>query len=181
MTRLSEPKTPSAHSPHVRTASQPLPPMATLVDQYADRLYRAAALGQSPDDARDLCQETFLVAARSADTFEGRSAPYTWLYGIMKNLRRSRRRKAARTLPADAPRLTVATPEARLTREQTHRRVHDAIARLPESQREAVALFYLEELRVAEVADRLNVPIGTVKSRLSAARSVLRRALKGDR
>ena len=155
--------------------------MTALVDQYADRLYRAAALGQSPDEARDLCQETFLVAARNPAAFEGRSAPYTWLYGIMKNLRRARRRKAARPAPIDAPRLSVVTPEADLTRQQTHRRVHAAVAKLPESQREAVALFYLEELSVAEVAARLGVPPGTVKSRLSAARSVLRRALKGDR
>ena len=177
---MSEPNQPATHSLHVRIASQPLPPMSTLVDQYADRLYRAAALGQSPDDARDLCQETFLIAARNPTAFEGRSTPYTWLYGIMKNLRRTHRRKAARPLPTDTPRLSVATPEAKLTRQQTHQRVHAAIARLPESQREAVALFYLEELSVADVAQRLGVPVGTVKSRLSAARSVLRRALKGD-
>lgn len=155
--------------------------MTTLVDQYADRLYRAAALGHSPDEARDLCQETFLVAARDPAAFQGRSAPYTWLYGIMTNLRRSHRRKATRPLPVDAPRLSVITPEADLTRQQTHHRVHAAVAKLPESQREAVALFYLEELSVADVAERLGVPIGTVKSRLSAARDVLRRALKGDR
>lgn len=153
--------------------------MARLVDQYADRLYRAAALGSTPEDARDLCQETFLVAARSQ--FEGRSAPYTWLYGIMKNLRRERRRKARRRAPADAPRLAIATPEAQLARTQTRAAVQAAVSHLPENQREAVMLFYLEELPVAEVARRTGVPAGTIKSRLFAARTALRRALKGDR
>lgn len=144
------------------------------VDAYAERLFRAAAVGSSPDEARDLCQETFLVAARSR--FEGRSAPYTWLYGIMKNLRRDRRRRAARPTP-DQPRLAVITPEAAMARSQTRARVQAAVSKLPEIQREVVVLYYLEELSVAAVAARLELPPNTVKSRLFAARSALRRAL----
>lgn len=173
--KKSEPIGAQTHSPPVTTH----PSIPLLVERYADRLYRAAAASCSPDEARDLCQQTFLIAARS--TFEGRSAPYTWLYGIMKNLRREQRRKARRPLPASAPALSVATPESEMARSQIQARVRAAVAHLPETQRDAVILFYLEECPVAEVAERLGVPVGTVKSRLHAARAVLRRALKGDR
>ena len=54
------------------------------VEAYGPRLFRAAALKASPEEAADLCQEVFLVATRSR--FEGRSSPYTWLYGILHNL-----------------------------------------------------------------------------------------------
>lgn len=170
--KKSEPIRRGRHSPDVQTQAINL---EHWVDQYAERLYRAAAVGTDPDDARDLCQETFLVAARSR--FEGRSAPYTWLYGIMKNLRRARRRRAARVEP-HRPQLAVVTPEAEVARGQVRRRVQAAVAHLPEIQREVVVLYYLEELPIAAVAERLGLPANTVKSRLFAARSALRRALK---
>lgn len=173
--KKSEPIPAPAHSGGVQS---PTLNLDQWVDRYATRLYRAAAIGSTPDEARELCQETFLVAARSP--FEGRSAPYTWLYGIMKNLRRDRRRQAARVAPAQ-PTLAVVTPEAAVARSETRQRVQAAVAHLPEIQREVVVLYYLEELSIAEVAERLDLPANTIKSRLFAARSALRRALTEGR
>lgn len=156
--------------------------VAQWVDAHAARLYRAAALLASEAEAADLVQEVFLVASRRRGAFDGSSAPYTWLYGILRNLARDRRKKYARRA-----RLTVvdgrqsSDPERMLAAERERVRVRDAVQRLPDGHREVVAMFYLDEVPVAEVARRLGVPAGTVKSRLFKARAALRRALEGGR
>lgn len=156
--------------------------LAGWADRYAPRLYRAAALATGDDDlARDLVQEVFLVAARRGAGFAARSAPYTWLYGILKNLIRTRRRterRRADKLQAERPALRVVDPEQQTGRAQDRARVRAAVAALPEAQQAVVALFYLEERSVAEVAAELGLPPGTVKSRLHEARAALRWALE---
>ncbi len=156
------------------------------VDAHSTRLYRAAALFTSEAEAADLCQEVFLIAARKQHSFDARSTAYTWLYGILRNLVRDRRKKQNRRtlrLVEDPPQNPVARqdPETKLSAAEDRDRVRTAVGALAEGQRDVVALFYLEELAVAEVADRLELPIGTVKSRLFQARATLKRALKGGR
>ena len=156
--------------------------LAAWVDAHAARLYRAAALFTSEAEAADLCQEVFLVAARRRGAFDGRSAPYTWLYGILCNLVRDRRKKRARRQLRLVP---APSATGDLTRDVAARedraRVRAAVAALPEEQREVVVCFYLDELSVAETAARMGLAPGTVKSRLFAARRQLRRALEGGR
>lgn len=156
--------------------------IAGWVEGHAARLYRAAALLTTEAEASDLVQETFLIAARRRATFDGTSAPYTWLYGILRNLVRDGRKKTARrarlTLVERRP---ARDPERLLAAERDRARVRDAVRGLPDAHREVVALYYLEELPLAEVADRLGLPAGTVKSRLFKARASLRRALEGGR
>ena len=155
--------------------------LAQWVDEYAPRLYRAAALFTSQDEARDLCQEVFLVAARTGSSFAEQSTPYTWLYAILRNLVWDRRRKSARRargVPLERP-LPVLSPEQEARRREDRRRVRRAVAELPEMQREVVSLFYLQERSVGEVALQMGVPVGTVKSRLFSARTALKRALEG--
>lgn len=156
--------------------------LAAWVDAHAARLYRAAALLAAEAEAADLVQEVFLVASRRRAAFDGSAAPYTWLYGILRNLARDRRRKQARRArlrPVDDRRSR--DPERLLAAERDRARVRAAVRRLPDGHREVVALYYLDELPVAEVARRLGVPPGTVKSRLFKARAALRRALEGGR
>ncbi len=156
--------------------------LAAWVDAHAARLYRAAALLAAEVEAADLVQEVFLVASRRRAAFDGSAAPYTWLYGILRNLARDRRRKHARRArlrPVDDRR--ARDPERMLAAERDRARVRAAVRRLPDGHREVVALYYLEEVPVAEVARRLGLPPGTVKSRLFKARAALRRALEGGR
>ena len=150
------------------------------VDRYAERLYRTAAFLSSPAEAEDLTQEVFLVAARRMAEFEGRSAPYTWLCGILHNLvRESRRRAARRAIPPPAAGWKAPTPEAHARAREDRERLKAALERLPAEQREVVEAYYLAERPVAEVAAELGCPVGTVKSRLYAARAALRRVLEG--
>lgn len=164
-------------------AKQP-EPLIRWIDEHSPRLYRSAARLASVEEAEDLCQDVFLVAADRWGGFEGRSQPYTWLHGILRNLIRDRRRKQATRARRVAPQLQVMeadTPERQLHRAQDRQRVREAIAGLPEPQREVIARFYVEDRSIAEIAAALGLPEGTIKSRLFNGRRALRRALEGAR
>jgi RNA polymerase sigma-70 factor (ECF subfamily) len=156
--------------------------LETWVDAYATRLFHAAAGLSSEAEAPDLCQEVFLVAARKRAGFDGRSAPYTWLNGILRNLVRDkhkkRTRRGLRLLSAEPT--PVPDPERTLSSQQDRQRLRAAVAELPERQREVVQLYYLQEHTVSDVAEALSLAAGTVKSRLFEARRTLRHALQGD-
>lgn len=127
-----------------------------------------------------------MIAARRREAFQGRSAPYTWLFGILRNLVRDRRKKTTRRarlrlISPPRPDVDTSDPEGEVSARQDRARVRDAISTLPAPQREVVVLFYLEELSVSDVAGRLGIAPGTVKSRLFKARSVLKHALSGGR
>ena len=152
------------------------------------RIHRAAlVLCGNPWDADDLAQETFLVLARQGDSFEGRSRIYTWLYGILLNLdRRERRRWGMRRKKlqllwdsqseGESPRSDAAT-EVKEWKNSLWARV----AKLPEGQRQALVLRFSEGLRYEEIAEVLNCPLGTVKSRIFHGLGALRRTARPGR
>ena len=147
------------------------------------RLYRAAFyLAGDRHEAEELCQETFAIALGSE--FRGASAPYTFLYGILKNLLRSRRRKRrpafAAELPDDAKGRgpPAEGPSALAEAAEAAALVRAGVLELPEDQRDVVLMHYLEELPVEEIAKTLGIPAGTVKSRLFNARARLRERLE---
>jgi RNA polymerase sigma-70 factor, ECF subfamily len=153
-----------------------------------DSLYRTALrLTRSPADAEDLVQETYLKAFRAADRFEPGTNLRAWLFTILHNTARNRARDRAREgltvdseavdQAADAPSygLTapVATPEALLMRETLTPELQAAVDELPEAFRQAVWLRDVEEFSYAEIAAMLNIPVGTVMSRISRGRRML--------
>jgi RNA polymerase sigma-70 factor (ECF subfamily) len=155
-----------------------------LVDEHYDRLFRAARfMCGDLSVAEDLAQETFLAAAESLKTFEGRSSTYTWLYGILLNkFRRWLRRRGVRALSlqaigsddegehsrdylqADQP-----GPGELAERREAAGLVRTAIQGLEADHRSVVMLRYVEEMSYSEIAEVLDCPIGTVKSRLHYA------------
>jgi len=156
------------------------------VDEHFERIRRAALmLTGSPWDADDLAQETFLVMARDADRFEGRSNLYTWLYGIMLNLeRRVRRRRGThktklRALWADQPNSRRTSPAAETAVEVSEwkRSLWAHVAKLPEGQRNALVLRFSEHMSYQEIAEALDCPLGTVKSRIFNGLAALREML----
>lgn len=135
------------------------------------------------DVARDAAQAAWVQIARGLSSLKDEAAFPAWAYRIVS--RRCARIIAGRVRDraldlavASEPEFASDTPDAGDPTGQ--RRLHVAIARLPAAQRAAIALFHFEELSIAEVAVALDVPAGTIKTRLMHARRTLRAALEGD-
>jgi RNA polymerase sigma-70 factor (ECF subfamily) len=155
---------------------------------YVDSLYRTALrLTRVPADAEDLVQETYLKAFRAADTFEPGTNLRAWLFTILHNTGRNRARDRAREAltvdserveqAADAPGYAgtgvVDTPESLLMRDTLTPELQAAVDALPDAFRQAVWLRDVEEFSYAEIARMLNLPAGTVMSRISRGRRML--------
>ena len=150
-----------------------------------DSLYRTALrLTRIPADAEDLVQETYLKAFRAADQFEPGTNLRAWLFTILHNTARNRARDLAResvTVDSElieraadlSPAGPVDTPESLLLRDTLAPELQAAIDELPEAFRQAVWLRDVEEFSYAEIADVLNIPPGTVMSRISRGRRML--------
>ncbi|MGF1505986.1 MAG: RNA polymerase sigma factor [Chloroflexi bacterium] len=159
--------------------------MQQLVLRHADRLtgYLYRMVHGDRALAEDLLQETFLRVLRGIEGYTYPRPFKPWLYAIATNAARAHFRRAdtRRTASHESFELhpsQTANPEYQLERSQRARRVTQALASLPDHQREAIILFYYEELTIAEIAAVLAIPEGTVKSRLSIARRRLRSALE---
>ena len=138
------------------------------------------------DDARDVCQETFLRAFRSLSGFRGQAKFSSWLYQIAMNLCRDwiRRQRRARTVqlaegvdPTElaAEQGPVESIEDLVSRRQLSAAVEEAMALLPEEQRTAIVLKEYHGMTFKEIADLQGCPLSTVKTRLYQGLSVLRR------
>ena len=147
--------------------------MAELVSAHHADLYRHALwLTGDPALAEDLVQETYYEAWRSLSRLGGPRAPRAWLLAILRRrLARHRAAPALPTMPVEALAELAAgdDPEAAAQLEELAR----AFARLPEAQREILLLRALHGLSYREIAALLDVPLGTVMSRLSRARAAL--------
>src|SRR5688500_16013715 len=153
---------------------------------YLDALYAGALrLTRDRADAEDLVQDTLVKAFRFSGKFNPGSNLKAWLYTILHNTWRNRRRDAARdTVDVDSERVEEAaslpngpaaldTPERILMRDTLDADLQAALDELPDAFREAVWLRDVEEFSYAEMAGMLNVPIGTVMSRISRGRRLL--------
>jgi RNA polymerase sigma-70 factor, ECF subfamily len=150
-----------------------------------DSLYRTALrLTRATADAEDLVQETYLKAFRAADRFESGTNLKAWLFTILHNTARNRVRDRARepvsvdseTVDRAADRLAGdrgETPETRLVAEALTPELRAAVDELPDQFRQAVWLRDVEEFSYAEIARILEVPVGTVMSRISRGRRLL--------
>jgi RNA polymerase sigma-70 factor, ECF subfamily len=121
--------------------------------------------------AEDAVQETFASIWRSAATYKPERGPGApWLYGVARNAIVDRSRARAEP-PAETPDEASAEPSPEEHAEQswTRWRVHRALEALPEREREVVALAYWSDLSQSEVAKRLDIPLGTVKTRTRSA------------
>jgi RNA polymerase sigma-70 factor (ECF subfamily) len=152
-----------------------------------DALYRTARrLSGSTADAEDLVQDTYVRAFRSEGRYEPGTNLRAWLFTILHNVAKNRWRDRARdavTVDSDAvessaegPGLGMSlrdTPEARLVDQALGAELQAALDSLPESFRQAVWLRDVEEFSYAEIAAMLEIPIGTVMSRISRGRRLL--------
>ena len=144
---------------------------ATLVRRHRDRLWAVAlrTLGDR-EEAADAVQDALISAYRAAGRFRGDSAVTTWLHRIVINACLDRVRRAQARPTVELPPLEIAAPELDI---DTALDVHGALARLPADQRAALVLVDMQGMPVADAADVLGVPIGTVKSRCARGRARL--------
>jgi RNA polymerase sigma-70 factor, ECF subfamily len=161
-----------------------------LVARWEDRIRGAAYrfLG-SDEEARDVAQEAFLRAYQAIGTFKKEARFSSWLYQIATNLCRDRlrRRKTRATVSLDAleeagPVMVETRPGAheRLLERDLARAVRRAVDELPEEQREVVILKEYQELTFLEIAQALDLPVSTVKTRLYRGLGQLRLRLERE-
>src|ERR1700761_9545861 len=171
---------------------------ALLIAQYSRPVYSLIARSLcDPADAADVTQEVFVKVFRNISSFHGEASLRTWIYRIAlheaSNQRRwwSRHKRQEMTIDAqqeneegetfcmaDALAATDASPFDCAAREQLRNRVEAALRTVPEVFREVVVLREIEGFGYEEIAEILNVNLGTVKSRLTRGRAALRECLK---
>jgi RNA polymerase sigma-70 factor (ECF subfamily) len=142
-------------------------------------LYRLAKwLLRNQAEAEDLVQETFVEALRSFHRFEQGTNCRAWLIKIMYHLLSKRRRESNRLrVVGDVDEQIAETVAPAASGDLAGEEVLNALKRLPQHYQEVVILSDVEELNYKEIADALSIPIGTVMSRLSRGRSLLRSEL----
>jgi RNA polymerase sigma-70 factor (ECF subfamily) len=150
----------------------------TLAD-YRENLYRIAySWCHNPALADDLVQEALAKALKNSNQLRDPATVKAWLYRILSNCWRDHFRRSRDTVDVeDVILIETETPDVRHDRNQVIHRVRSAIASLPMGQRQVLSLVDLEGCSYIEVAQILDVPIGTVMSRLSRARKALKERL----
>lgn len=155
-----------------------------LVRRHSPRAIAAARrLVGCAEDARDLSQEAFVRAYRARAAIDPQRPFFPWLYQILRRLcfNHGRDRALGRQREAEAAearRAASVDPAEATARTEGSRRMQRAIDQLSDRHRELIVLKHLENLRYREIAELLGIPLGTVMSRLSAARRTLTRLLE---
>jgi RNA polymerase sigma-70 factor (ECF subfamily) len=160
----------------------------TIVQQYRRKIFNVAYkfVGRH-EEAEDLTQEIFLKVFKSLDTFDRRANFQTWLISVSRNLcidhyRKVRQERQTIDHRMDARELSPVSPEpdavSALEQQDRVALLREALAALPESLRTAVLMRDIQELSYQEIADRLQLPEGTVKSRINRGRAELARQIR---
>ncbi len=139
--------------------------------------------GADANTAEELAQETLLTVWRKAGLYSGeKGSATTWIFTIARNLRIDRLRRELTWLPLpdghDEEPSADKLPDELLAEQERKVRVQAALAALPADQHEVVALSYIEGLSHSEIAGRLGLPLGTVKSRMRLAYHKIRESLE---
>ena len=152
-----------------------------LVERYQERVFALTRhYTRNAVEVEDLVQDTFLKAFSRLDTFQGQSSFFTWLYRIAVNtiLDGMKRRGRSPVRAVEDPEVlatpgptSISGPSANMEREEIARITHRVLAELPEIFRTVLVMREFEELPYQEIADVLEISIGTVESRLFRARA----------
>jgi RNA polymerase sigma-70 factor (ECF subfamily) len=155
-----------------------------LVDAHYQALFRfGMSLARDANTASDLVQETFCIWAAKGDQLKDRSKAKTWLFTTLHREFLSLRRRASRfsdePIEEDSAEASTDSP-AEAERQMDGQRAMELLGALDETYRTPLALFYLQQHSYKEIAEILDVPIGTVMSRLSRGKEMLRRRMTAE-
>ncbi len=170
-----------------------------LVRQYQDRVFNTCwRISGNLEDARDLTQEAFLKAFEQFDKFRGHSSLYTWIYRIAVNLCLSQRRRSrgsrktvsleqfqeaggqASALVDEAATRRCGVSRNDALSAEKQQQLLDGLGQLDDEHRAVIVLREMEGFEYREIADMMEIPIGTVRSRLHRARMTLRGILQSQ-
>ncbi|MCE7009432.1 RNA polymerase sigma factor [Kibdelosporangium philippinense] len=159
-----------------------------LFDRYADALHRYLARRVGDSTADDLLSETFLIALHRRHSYDpSRAAVRTWLYGIATNLIRQHVRAEIRALEIAARASGASVVDGhdsvvaeRVDAQATTRRLATALTQLSAGDRDVLLLVSLAGMDSVEVAEALDIPVGTVRSRLHRVRKQLRASIREE-
>lgn len=156
-----------------------------FVQIYQQDVYRLAlSILDDLDEAEDATQESLLAALRALDLFHGASSLKTWLFSITVNVCRTRlqhqkrRQRLEIVLDAIFQRTSTPTVEETAIQHESNQALWNAIHKMNEKHRIPIVLRYYHDLSVTEIATILQIPEGTVHSRLNTARKLLHAVLK---
>ncbi len=157
------------------------PDVAQLVAEHHQAVYKYAyRLTGSVQDAEDLTQQVFLVTQKKIEQLRDVERAKAWLFAILRNCflkdRQRRRPALAMDLSINIDLVSKESPAEGVDRDQ----LQDALSRLPDAFRLVVVMYYFEDCSYREIAKRLDMPIGTVMSRLARAKGHLRSILLGS-
>ena len=163
--------------------------LGDMYDRHRHLVYRTAlAITCDPEMAADLLQEVFLRLHRFAERIDPSRPLQPWLYRMTVNLSYTyikRKSRWIRYINEMAERIVMerrpASPHNLAERDESWRWVRQAILALPVQQRMVVVLYYINDLSLKEISGILEIPVGTVKSRLHYARRVLKKQLGSHR
>jgi len=178
------------HKAEIDPANPPISPslldqeklFRDLIAQHQKRLYRfVIKYIDHPDDAADITQQAFVEAARTIGSFRGDSKLSTWLFGIAMNMVRNYLSRAPHRIykfETDDSLVSLAAngldPSETLIQKELLLLAERAFADLPEEMSEVLMLVAVDEISYQDAADKLCIPLGTVRSRVSRARAVIR-------
>lgn len=167
----------------------PLPPpsppdIKAVYTAYAGKVHRhLQRLGVHPNDLEDLTHEVFIIVHRKLPTFDPAKPLAPWLHGICKKRADRYRRNAytRRVTPVDVLEFDDmsckgTSPEQRRAREEARAELNELLDELDPDKREILVMYEIDGMDCAEIAQELGIPLGTVHSRLSAARKALLKA-----
>lgn len=156
---------------------------AVLVERYQKQIFSLACkLGGDYDEARDLAQECFLKIYQELPRYDSSRKFFSWMYrvahntclNLLKKRPREQLTEDGQLLSGDA---AAAAPEQDVERRERARGIIEAIASLPEKYRDPLVLKYVEHLSYQEIAQRLDLPLTTVETRLFRGRNMLKEKL----
>ena len=154
-----------------------------LIEEYGNKLLRTCYLILNDrEEAEDVVQETFIKVFNKIDTFKEKSGLYTWIYAIALNLSRDRMRIKQDMLELKDEWIGNDDVESHVEINIDREQLRKEIFGMNSLYREVLVLFYYEELSIREISNLLNEKEGTIKSKLSRGRNMLKESLlKGGR